>query len=178
MKTKLILALACASLSVISCEKKQAETSESVSSANPSLEKFFTEEAFADAEAIHVVKLKAKPGDEVVLRGQLMGRGKVFVDGRASFILGDPEKLTPCNQIPGDGCETPWDACCDDKELKLASTASIQILGEDGRVLDGGLRGIGGLKELSEVTLKGVVAEQSSTDLLLVNATAIHVTEP
>ncbi|MEP2776370.1 MAG: hypothetical protein ABJQ29_06975 [Luteolibacter sp.] len=177
MKTKLILTLACAVLSVVSCEKKQTEATESSAVAKPSLEKFFSEEAIADAEAIHLVKAKAKPGDEVVLSGQVMGREKVFVDGRASFILGDPEKLTSCDRIPGDACSTPWDACCDAKELKLENTASIQIVGENGRVLEGGLKGVNGLEELSHVTIRGVVAAQSSAESLLVNATQIHVSE-
>lgn len=175
MKITLTLMMTCAALAVVSCKEASEETTEATTAVNSLLGKYFTEEAIAGARAIHVVKPEAKPGDEVVLSGQVMGREKVFVEGRASFILGDPEKLTTCDKIPGDKCPTPWDACCDAKELKLGGTASIQIVGEDGRVLEGGLRGTNGLKELSYVTLKGVVAEQSSGDSLIVNATQIHV---
>jgi len=83
--------------------------------------------------------------------------------------------LTPCNEIPGDECETPWDCCCDSKEDKKAGIATIQIAGPDGRVLKEGIEGVGGLAKLATVTVTGKVAEGSSADSLVVNATAIHV---
>lgn len=175
MKHTLILSTAFALFTLNSC--KDSETTTTVEATNPSTDfsDYFTEEEIADAQDIHVVRTTAKPGDEITLKGEAMGRGKVFVDGRASFILGDPTKLTPCNKIPGDGCETPWDACCDAKELKRVGIASIQIVGEDGRVLDGDIKGTDGLKELSVVTIKGTVAEGSTEDNFLVNAEKIHV---
>jgi hypothetical protein len=62
--------------------------------------------------------------------------------------------------------------------LKLEGTASIQIIGEDGRVLEGNLKGTKGIKELSSVIVSGKVAPQSTPDALIVNATLIHVSEP
>jgi sec-independent protein translocase protein TatB len=117
----------------------------------------FTDQPIADPQAIHLARTDAKPGDEIVIHGLIMGRGKVFVDGRASFLLGDREKLTPCNTIPGDECETPWDCCCDSKEAKREGIASIQIIDAEGKVLSGGLKGVKGLKELSAVTVSGTV---------------------
>ena len=38
-----------------------------------------------------------------------------------------------------------------------------------------GLEGVGGLEKLSSVVVKGTVAEGSSADALIINATAIHV---
>jgi hypothetical protein len=128
-----------------------------------------------EAKAIHVVRTTAKPGDEITLSGRIMGNSKPFVEGRAAFILGDPALLTPCNEIPGDECETPWDCCCDSKEDKKAGIATIQIAGPDGRVLKEGIEGVGGLAKLATVTVTGKVAEGSSADSLVVNATAIHV---
>jgi hypothetical protein len=104
-----------------------------------------------------------------------MGREKVFVDGRAAFILGDPEKLTTCDKNPGDSCATPWDACCDSKELKRIGIASIQILGEDGRVIASELKGVNDLKELSSITVSGVVDQSSTEDNFVINAKQIHV---
>jgi len=128
-----------------------------------------------EAKAIHVVRTTAKPGDEITLSGRIMGNSKPFVEGRAAFILGDPALLTPCNEIPGDECETPWDCCCDSKEDKKAGIATVQIAGPDGRVLKEGIEGVGGLAKLATVTVTGKVAEGSSADSLVVNATAIHV---
>jgi hypothetical protein len=98
-----------------------------------------------------------------------------FVDGRAAFILGDPDVLTACNEVPGDECETPWDVCCESPEDKKRATATIQIVGADGRVLKEPLEGVGGLKNLAKVTVSGKVAEGSSADLLIINATAIGI---
>lgn len=178
MKKKTLLTIAIAAFALAACEKQAAVTTVNEIAPDPALEKFFTDEEIPAGEAISIVRDKAKPGDEISLSGLVMGREKVFVDGRASFILGDPAKLTPCNKMPDDHCETPWDACCDDKALKLEGTASIQIVGEDGRVLDGNLKGTKGIKELSTVTVTGTVAPQSTPEALIVNATKIHVSEP
>lgn len=181
MKTRYhIITAAFAAFALISCEKPESETTATTqtTATDPALAKFFTDEEMADAQAIHTARTTAKPGDEITLKGEVMGRETVFTEGRASFILGDPEKLTTCDKIPGDKCETPWDACCDSSELKRVGLASIQIVGEDGRVLEGNLKGTKGIKELSSVTVTGTVAPQSTEDALIVNATKIHVTEP
>lgn len=177
MKNTLILSAALAVFALNSC--KESETTASAENATPTADfgKYFTQEELANAQDIHVARTTAKPGDEITLKGEAMGRGKVFVDGRASFILGDPTKLTTCDKIPGDNCETPWDACCDSSELKRVGIASIQIVDEDGRVLDGDLKGTEGLKELSAVTVTGTVAENSTEDNLIVNAKKIRVNE-
>ena len=175
MKNILILSTVLAMASLNSC--KDSETTATTAENTPSTDfsKYFTEEEIADAQDIHVARTTAKPGDEITLKGEAMGLGKVFVDGRASFILGDPTKLTTCDKIPGDACETPWDACCDSKELKRVGIASIQIVDEDGRVLEGDIKGVNGLKEISKVTVTGTVAENSTEDNLIVNAEKIRV---
>lgn len=178
MKLLSSLAPVIAALFLSACTESETTVSVETTAPDPALEKFFTEEALPEAQSIHVARTTAKPGDEVTLKGELMGRGKVFVDGRAAFILGDPEKLTTCDKMPGDSCPTPWDACCDSKELKRIGIASIQILGEDGRVLSGELKGTKGLKELSTVTLTGVVDESSTGENFVINASKIHVSKP
>jgi hypothetical protein len=179
MKTKTILSIALAAFAMTACKESATTTSSSVETIapDPALEKFFTDEAIADAKQITAARSTAKPGDEITLTGLVMGRTKVFVDGRASFVLGDRTTLTPCNAMEDDNCPTPWDACCDSKEALLNGIVSIQIVGEDGRVLSGNLKGTKGLKELSAVTVTGTVAEQSTPDALIVNATKIHVGE-
>jgi len=143
--------------------------------ATSALDAVFVDAAPVGAKAIHIARTDAKPGDEIVVAGEVMGTLEPFVTGRAAFVLGDPEKLTPCNKRENDGCETPWDACCDTKEDKLIGTATVQVVGDDKRVLKTGIEGVYGLEKLSSVVVKGTVAEGSGPDALVINASAIHV---
>ena len=177
MRTPLILAAVCL---FASCKEKStpaATANPGAPAAVPGAEvaAILAAAPAGEAKAIHVIRTTAKPGDEITLSGRIMGNSTPFVEGRAAFILGDPELLTPCNEIPGDSCETPWDCCCDTKEDKKSGIATIQITGPDGRVLKDGLEGVGGLVNLATVTVTGKVAEGSSSDSLVVNATAIRV---
>jgi hypothetical protein len=175
------MALAAAACLFASCKEKSAPATSAATTSAPAaapgaeLTAILAAAPAGEAKAIHVVRTTAKPGDEITLSGRIMGNSKPFVEGRSAFILGDPELLTPCNEIPGDSCETPWDCCCDTKEDKKAGIATIQITGPDGRVLKDGLDGVGGLVKLATVTVTGKVAEGSSADSLVVNATAIQV---
>lgn len=173
MKTPLILAAACL---FASCKEQSAPVA-TAPATGPSagITAILAAAPGGEAKAIHVIRTTAKPGEEITITGRIMGNGKPFVEGRAAFILGDPEILTPCNEIPGDSCETPWDCCCDTKEDKKVGIATVQIAGADGRVLKDSLEGVGGLAKLATVTVTGKVAEGSSADSLVVNATAIQV---
>ena len=172
MKTTLSIIIISA-LALTSCEKPKSETAAAAPAV--SVEPYFTASAPANPSPIHLLRQSTKPGDTITLTGKILGREKPFVDDRAAFILGDASALKPCNEIPGDECSTPWDVCCETAEDKLANTATIQLVDAEGRVLKQGLKGVQGLKELSEVTLVGTVAPSSSPEALIVNATAIHV---
>lgn len=176
MKTTCILITAAALL--VSCNKEKATSAapaaQPASSPSPSLSKVLATSPTGEAKAIHLIRTTAKPGDEITVSGKIMGNAEPFVEGRAAFILGDPEVLTPCNENPDDACKTPWDVCCDSKEDKKRGVATIQIVGADGRVLKESLEGVGGLANLAVVTISGTVAEGSSADLLLINAQAIR----
>jgi hypothetical protein len=152
-----------------------ADTGTGGAPSGSALDAVFVDAAPAGAQAIHVVRTDAKPGDELTVSGLVMGTMEPFVSGRAAFVLGDPEKLTPCNQRPDDECETPWDVCCDSKEDIRVGTATVQVIGDDKRVLKTAIEGVGGLGKLSSVVVKGTVAEGSTADALVINATAIHV---
>lgn len=174
MKTIVTLAALCL---LASCEKKtEATASATAPKAAPSAElaKVLGAAPSGTALAIHTARASAKPGDTVTISGRIMGNASPFVAGRSAFILGDPEILTPCNEMPGDDCETPWDVCCETSEEKKQGTATIQIVDAEGRTLKESLEGVGGLENLAKVTVTGKVAEGSSPDLLVVNATAIQ----
>ncbi len=175
MKLTNLSIAAIAMLSLQACKPKETASNAETQAPDPVLAAYFVTETLPDAQSIHIARTTAKPGDTITLKGEVMGRDKVFVDGRAAFTLGDPEKLTTCNKMPGDNCETPWDACCDSKELKRMGVASIQILGEDGRVMARELKGVNDLKELSSVTLTGIVDQSSTEENFVINATKIHL---
>jgi len=177
MKTKTTCLLIASAFLLVSCGEKSTQTTVEVSTGKPSpaLSAVLAAAPAAEAKSIVAIRSSAKPGDVITVSGRIMGNEKPFVDGRAAFILGDPEVLTACNEVPGDKCETPWDACCDSPEDKKRATATIQIVGADGRVLKEPVEGVGGLKNLANVTVTGKVAEGSSADLLIVNASAIGV---
>jgi hypothetical protein len=119
---------------------------------------------------------KAKPGDEVIVSGLIMGVLHPFVEGRGVFVLGDEATVTPCDAMGDkDHCKTPWDACCDPSDVKQAGTVTIQVLGEEGKPIRSGIKGVDGLAELSRVTVAGTVAENSSPEAFIVNASMIHI---
>jgi hypothetical protein len=177
MKTKTTCLLIASAVLLVACGKKSTQSTAGASAGEPSpaLAAVLAASPTGEAASIAAIRSTAKPGDEITISGRIMGAMKPFVDGRAAFILGDPDVLTPCNEVPGDECETPWDACCDSPEDKKRATATIQIVDAGGRVLKEPIEGVGGLKNLSKVTVSGKVAEGSSADLLIVNASAIGV---
>jgi hypothetical protein len=138
---------------------------------------FVTEVPTGTVTPIPEARKALGPGEEVLLAGMVMGVKRPFVDDRALFVLGDRGTLTPCNARGDDHCPAPWDTCCDPPEARAAGTAAIQVLGKDGEVLPLGLKGVGGLKELSKVTVAGKVAESSTAEAFIVNATAIFVAQ-
>lgn len=118
---------------------------------------------------------KHKAGDKITVQGKIMGSMKPFVEGRASFIIGDPAKLTSCDLKEDDPCESPWDVCCDDSQDIADATLSIQLIDGSGKVLKAGLKGINGLKELSNVVVEGTVDSASNKMVMIINAESISV---
>ncbi|MGL4401376.1 MAG: hypothetical protein ACRCXD_16040 [Luteolibacter sp.] len=173
MKTTCLI-LATAAL-LASCGKKETSvTATDVRPPSTALAAVLAAAPTGEPKPIHLIRTTAKPGDEITISGKIMGHEKPFVEGRAAFILGDPEVLAACNENPDDKCTTPWDACCDSPEDKKRGIATIQIVGADGRVLKETLEGVGGLENLATVTVTGKVAEGSSADRLIVSAEAIR----
>jgi len=157
------------------CGEPEAEVSQPEASAE--LRAVFVESIEEEAAPIHLVRTMVQPGDAIVLKGQVMGAMEPFVDGRAAFVLGDREKLTPCNERPDDPCPTPWDNCCDSKEALREGTATIQVVDAAGQVRQEGLEGVEDLEKLSKIRVKGRVAEGSTPANLVVTASEIEVLE-
>jgi hypothetical protein len=161
-----------------SCKEKPA--ADAATSTKPTAEASAALQAVLAAapkgEPLSIVNAKAaaQPGEEITITGRIMGSSSPFVEGRAAFMLADPGVLTACSDHPGDECETPWDCCCDSKEDKKRGTVTVQIIDANGRVLKEPIEDIGGIKKLATLTVTGKVAEGSTADLLILNATAIQ----
>ena len=166
---------AAAVLALASCGNKESAEDNPSAGESSALQGVFLEEAPPNALNSAEARKDPTPGREVTISGEIMGSLDPIIEGRALVMIGDPTKLTPCNRIPGDACETPWDVCCDDPDVIKTSIATVQVLDAEGRPLKEGLRGLSGLKELSFLTVTGTVAEGSNADNYLVNATGIHV---
>jgi hypothetical protein len=161
-----------------SCKEKPASnattSTKPAAEASAALQAVLAAAPKGEPQSIVNAKTTAKPGEEITITGRIMGSSSPFVDGRAAFILGDPAVLTACSDTPGDECETPWDNCCDSKEDKKRGTVTVQIIDADGRVLKEPVEDVGGIKKLATLTVTGKVAEGSTADLLILNATAIQ----
>jgi hypothetical protein len=150
-----------------------------IHAADPALPaSLLAEKAPKDAVSVAKARETAKPGEAIVLRGKIGGRKIALVPKAAIAVLADEKSITSCNNMPGDSCATPWDYCCETPEKLTASTATIQVRDEKGKVLRAPLRGLGELKELSTVVISGTVDAASTKDNLIVNATSVFVEKP
>ena len=123
-------------------------------------------------EAITPINAKpnVKVGDEVLLSGNIAGRKKPMVDGRAMFSLVGGELLM-CDENCGT-CPTPWDLCCETPEDILKHAATIQVVGADGKPIKASLEGYAGLKRGKKILVKGKV-QQMDEHTFIINATQI-----
>ncbi|MCH2388518.1 MAG: hypothetical protein MK240_09960 [Opitutales bacterium] len=142
-----------------------AETSEKLNA-------YILGESPGEAITVSQARESAKPGGAIVVSGRIGASHKPFGGGFATLVLGD-ESLQYCNEIPGDACETPWDACCEDRPKIIANRASVQLLA-DGFPIAESLKGAGGLTELDQIVVVGFVDLSSTSDNLIINASGIY----
>lgn len=120
------------------------------------------------AEGVLAVREQVKDGDSVAIVGRVGGEEKPWVDGLAAFTIVDPS-LQPCTE----GCETPWDYCCDTDVLPKAS-ATVKFVDSRGQVVAKDARQLFGIKELATVVVKGR-AKRDDVGNLTVLADGIYV---
>ncbi len=135
----------------------------------------FATAAPAGAKGVLAVKKEAKEGETVVLRGKVGGSVAPFLAGRAVLSIVDTDGMVSCEAMPDDACPTPWDYCCEEPNRLAEGSATVQVVGADGRPLKAPLEGAGGLKPLRIVVVEGVVGPRPDPKVLVVNATRIHV---
>lgn len=136
-------------------------------------EDFFLSKEPEGAKSVEEAKESAKAGEKIVLRGRIGGSMSPFVKGRAVFTLMG-SVLKACSDNPDDHCKTPWDYCCETADAIAKHSAMIQVVDGKGAPLRLELKGVNGLKELSEVVIQGTVKE-SQGKVLIINATGLYM---
>jgi hypothetical protein len=176
MKLTTILLAAIIPFAIISCgDKEKSESKTEETSNKAGLEHILLKEKPTDPIKISELRTDHKAGENVTFSGQIIGAKEVLIDELAVMIMGDPTKMTTCNLLPGDGCETPWDVCCDDKDVIRGNIVTVQVLDESGKPVKTGLRGLSGIKEMSDVIVTGEIDKSSNEKNMVINATGIFV---
>ncbi|MBX3395995.1 MAG: hypothetical protein KF841_11575 [Phycisphaerae bacterium] len=162
------------------CDKRPADPSRSggpaAVSTTPGLPTgLFLATEPANARTVEEVKSAAKTGDKVVVRGRIGGSKAPFVEGRAVFTLMGAG-LDACSDKPGDECATPWDYCCDTAPDIAKHSVTVQVVDANGAPVKAEIRGIQGLKELSEVVVVGKLT-QLDDKATIIAADAMHISK-
>ena len=130
--------------------------------------------AAAPEGAVPIAELKAtaQEGDLVVARVIVRGRMAPLVDGHAVATVVDASVDNPC-AAGDDHCPTPWDYCCTPAEALQPQLATVQVVGDDGRVLPLGLADLA--PPLATLTVRGTVGPRPNAGVLTIQADGIHV---
>ncbi len=140
---------------------------------DPTIAAVFVDTEPANFVTVSEARSTAKSGDSVVVAGKVAGAMNPFTEGFATAVLAD-EALETCDLIPGDACETPWDACCVDSAIIKSLRLTIQVVDAEGRPIAQSLKGLNGLKELDPVVVSGTVAEGSTKENLIINVSSLY----
>lgn len=167
-----MLVPACMLLLLSGCGS-EPQTGDAVSASETALNHIWLEQAPTEALSVQAARATLAPGDAVVVRGQIGGMTEPFFDGFAGFVLADTD-LTFCDEMGDNHCATPWDACCEDPDKLQGARLTVQFIGPDGIPLDESLKSLRGLTGLNEVIVVGKVAEQSTAENLLIDATGLY----
>jgi hypothetical protein len=176
MKASVIVTALFAAVWLVSgCDDGSADSKSGAAAADPLPAGLLVDKPPADAKDVAEVRNTAVDGQSVVVRGRIGGAVRPFVEGRAAFQLVDLGLTTCDKESPMDNCKTPWDYCCDEREDVLNKSLTVQVVGPTGQPLRAELNGVGGLKPMSEVAVRGTVKKSSDGKAVLLNATQVYV---
>ncbi len=125
----------------------------------------------AGAQDVIAVREASADADEVVIVGRI-GGDSPWIEDRAAFSIVD-SSLKACSDIPGDGCPTPWDYCCETDKLPGA-TALVKVVDADGKLVEADARELLDVEELSTVVVQGT-AQRDEQGNLTVLASGVFV---
>ena len=135
---------------------------------------FITNKDLGIASSILDTKKNKLTNKTILLSGYIGGRREPFTKGRASFVVID-NSIKKCDEIKGDNCPTPWDACCEDRRTILSSTLTVQIIDENSSLLKGTLKDVDGLQPGKRIKVLGTIDTMSIPSAMLVNAIQIQL---
>ncbi len=115
----------------------------------------------AGAKGVGEARKAVEDGDEVTLVGRIGGGAEPFVNGLAAFTIVDPA-VPHCSA--DEGCPTPWDYCCETDQLP-ANTATVKLVGGDGKAVATDARQLLGVKELNVVVVRGKAKRDDAGNL-------------
>lgn len=177
MKTVLHTAIsAVLAMTLTGCDKSAPVAADDRSSATaksePQAPAWLLEQRPADAQSVGVLKSAAREGDTVVLRGRIGGSRSPMTASSAVFTIVD-SSLPTCADNPDDNCRTPWDYCCEPRDLLTANSATIQLVNAEGNPL--AVDATTHLNPGDEIVVAGKIAPRPNNSVLVVQATAVYV---
>jgi hypothetical protein len=141
----------------------------------PTVDKnYLLEEEPEDAAEVIATRKDSKDQQEIVVVGRIGGRVNPWVKGMAAFSIVD-RTLTPCNEIEGDTCKTPWDYCCEPNLSK--ATLLVMVTDKNGKTVKKDARQLLGVKELDTVTLIGKLKRDKAGNVSVL-ASKLYVAQP
>ncbi len=123
----------------------------------------------AGAIPVAEAKQSAREGDRIVVRGRIGGRREPMTAGVAVFVMIDP--AIPHCEIGK--CKIPWDYCCETPESITTNSATVQLVGDNGKPMTIDL-GKYALKPLDEIVVVGTVGPRPTAAVFVINARQIH----
>ena len=160
----LVIVLASSVISQLGCSSSP--------SANAAAEnKYVLKEEPLDAIDVLDARSDAKNEEDVVVVGRIGGSTDPWTKGLAAFSMVD-RSLTPCSEMEGDTCPTPWDYCCE-ADLPKA-TLLVKFVDDSGKVVRQDARELLKLKELQTVVIRGKALRDDAGNVSIA-ATGIHV---
>lgn len=168
MSHRTALAAAIAALALVGACAEKSETASAPRQSSAWLLASMPEGAKPVAE----VKIFAREGDTVVVRGRIGGRVEPITKGSPVFIIMDTS-IPTCDELEDDHCPTPWDYCCETPEAIAANNATVQLVTQEGAPLTADLLAEG-LKPQDEVVVVGTVGPRPSETVLTIRATGVH----
>jgi hypothetical protein len=165
-----VLGLSLVVLAVSGCGQQNDVPSQAAASAVDGAKFLLTDEPEGAQDVINVREISAD-ADEIVIVGRI-GGDSPWIENRAAFSIVD-NSLRACSDIPGDGCSTPWDYCCETDKLPGA-TALVKIVDADGKLLKVDARELLNVEELSTVVVQGT-AQRDDEGNLTVLASGVFV---
>ena len=149
----------------------EASTTSPVVSMAPTGTEYLLPSEPAGGQNVVAARESAKEGEPITVVGRIGGDTTPWVEGLSVFKIVDASAKA-CSDIPGDGCPTPWDYCC---EADLGTkTALVKVVGDDGKPLTTDARKLLGVTELQTVVVKGR-AHRDDAGNLTVLADKIYV---